>query len=51
MLELHKSNTAKIGSKALQENPNLVARGVFIEQEKLEYCREYDQIIQQAMLR
>jgi hypothetical protein len=27
MLELHKTNTAKLGSKALQETPSLAARG------------------------
>lgn len=48
MLELHKSNTAPIGSKKLDENPNMIARGIFIDEERPEYCAEYDKIVQQA---
>jgi 2-oxoglutarate ferredoxin oxidoreductase subunit beta len=49
MLELHKSNTAKIGSKALQANPGLTPRGIFVDKERPEYCAEYDKIIDYAM--
>ena len=48
MLKLHKTNTAKIGSKALQENPSLTPRGIFVEKDRPEYCAEYDKIIAQA---
>ncbi len=48
MLELHKSNTAKIGSKALKENPGLTARGIFVQEERPEYCSEYNKIINHA---
>lgn len=48
MLELHKTNTAKIGSKALEENPNLTPRGIFVEIDRPEYCEEYDKIIAYA---
>lgn len=51
MLELHKTNTAPIGSKALEENPNLVPRGIFRQDEKPEYCEEYDKVVQNAMER
>lgn len=48
MLELHKTNTAKLGSKALEENPNLTARGIFVQDERPEYCAEYDKLIEHA---
>jgi len=38
MLELHKTDTANLGSKALEENPGLVARDIFVDREKPEYC-------------
>lgn len=49
MLENYKNNTVKIGSRALTENPALIARGIFADVEKPEYCREYDKIIERAM--
>lgn len=49
MLELQKANTAKIGSKALEKNPDLMPRGIFVDIEKPEYCEEYDKIIAFAM--
>lgn len=49
MLELHKTNTAKLGSKALEENPHLTPRGVFVQEELPEYCSEYDKVIAAAM--
>ena len=48
MLELHKSHTAKLGSKALNDNPSLTPRGIFVEKDRPEYCEEYDKIIEQA---
>ena len=51
MLEVQKNNTAKIGSKALAENPNLIPRGIFVQEERPEYCSEYDKIIQHAQQR
>lgn len=49
MLNLHKTNTAPIGSKKLEENPGLVARGIFVAEERSEYCQEYDKVISSAM--
>ena len=51
MLEVHKNNTAKIGSKALAENPDLIPRGIFVQEDRPEYCQEYDKIIEHAMQR
>lgn len=49
MLNLYKDNTAKIGSKALEERPGLIPRGIFVEKDRPEYCVEYDKIIAAAM--
>jgi len=49
MLEIHKDNTAKLGSKALEENPSLIPRGIFVDEQRPEYCAEYDKIIKHAM--
>jgi 2-oxoglutarate/2-oxoacid ferredoxin oxidoreductase subunit beta len=49
MLERMKDITTPIGSKAKKENPDLIERGVFINEEKPEYCSEYKKIIERAM--
>ncbi len=48
MMELHNSNTAKLGSKKLNENPDLLARGIFVDADRPEYCQEYDRVIEAA---
>ncbi len=49
MMENYNKITAKLGSKALEENPNLLGRGIFVDNERPEYCTEYDKIIAHAM--
>ncbi len=49
MMKRMKASTTPIGSKAKAENPALIERGVFVQEDKPEYCREYDQIIERAM--
>lgn len=49
MMEYYKNNTTPVGSQAKKENPDLVERGVFVEKEMPEYCKEYDKIIERAM--
>jgi 2-oxoglutarate ferredoxin oxidoreductase subunit beta len=51
MMERMKEMTTPIGSKAKKENPDLIERGVFIKEEKPEYCSEYEKIIEKAMKR
>lgn len=51
MLEIHKNNTAKLGSKQLETNPLLIPRGIFVDLEKPEYCSEYEKIIEYASKR
>lgn len=49
MMNLYKKVTTPIGSKAKQENPDLIERGIFIQEERPEYCREYEKIVDKAM--
>ncbi len=49
MMKNYNNITAKIGSKALEENPELLGRGIFVQKERPEYCTEYDKIIEFAM--
>jgi len=48
MIKGYKDNTTPIGSKAKKENPDLIERGIFVQEELPEYCSEYDQIIARA---
>ncbi len=48
MVEQFKTDTTPIGSKAKQENPELIERGIFVEKDLPEYCAEYDKIIARA---
>jgi len=49
MMRHFKDSTTPIGSKAKQENPELIERGVFVQKDTPEYCQEYDKIIERAM--
>ncbi len=50
MMEGYKTNTAKIGSKKLEKDPNMIARGIFVENTDVpEYCEAYDEVIKTAM--
>lgn len=48
MLNDYKANTTPIGSKAKEENPDLIERGIFIQEDRPEYCTEYDKVIERA---
>ncbi|MEA1967049.1 MAG: 2-oxoacid:ferredoxin oxidoreductase subunit beta, partial [Thermodesulfobacteriota bacterium] len=48
MLEFYRKNSAKVGSKALETNPDLIARGIFVDHDTPEYCKEYEKVIQRA---
>ncbi len=49
MLEWFKNTTTPIGSKAKQEDPSLIERGVFVQKELPEYCSEYAKVVERAM--
>jgi 2-oxoglutarate ferredoxin oxidoreductase subunit beta len=38
-----------VGSDAKKKNPELIERGIFLQKDLPEYCKEYDRIIQTAM--
>ena len=48
MLEYFKDQTTPIGSKAKTENTDLIERGIFVQEERPEYCAEYGKIIDRA---
>ncbi|MFP4212809.1 MAG: 2-oxoacid:ferredoxin oxidoreductase subunit beta [Desulfohalobiaceae bacterium] len=48
MLEWLKENTTKQGSKAKQDNPELIERGIFIQEQRPEYCEQYQNLVDQA---
>ena len=49
MMNSYKDSTTPIGSKAKQEDPKLIERGVFVQKELPEYCTEYEKIMQKAL--
>ena len=51
MMESYKTGTVKIGSKKLEQNPELIQRGIFMEDTSVpEYCEAYDRIIERAQM-
>ncbi len=48
MVKYFRDNTAQSGSKKLKENPGLTEIGLFVEEDRPEYCSEYDKIIERA---
>jgi len=49
MMEWMKDVTTPVGSKAKEENPDLIERGIFVQKELPEYCSEYNKVIERAM--
>ncbi len=49
MMERYKDITVPVGSKKKEDNPDLIERGIFMQKDAPEYCREYDKIMQKAM--
>lgn len=48
MMKRYRENTTPIGSKAKQEDPNLIERGIFVQDTRPEYCEEYEKVIERA---
>ncbi|MDL2207524.1 2-oxoacid:ferredoxin oxidoreductase subunit beta [Desulfovibrio sp. OttesenSCG-928-M16] len=48
LLEYFRDNSAPLGSKKLEENPELIARGIFRDESQPEYCEQYAKIIEKA---
>ena len=51
MLNSYKEGTVPIGSEKLKSNPDLIERGIFIEEDRPEYCEEYIRTITDAQAR
>ena len=49
MMEYFKDHTTPVGSEAKKKDSNLIERGIFIQEERPEYCSEYERIIERAM--
>jgi 2-oxoglutarate ferredoxin oxidoreductase subunit beta len=49
MMTRMKEITVPIGSKKKASHPELIERGIFVQEEKPEYCSEYGKIIERAM--
>lgn len=48
MLKHYKDQTVPIGSEKKKENPALIERGVFVREERAEYCAEYERTVETA---
>ncbi len=46
LLEHYRDTTAPLDSKKYEENPNLIPRGIFRQEERPEYCEEYAKLIE-----
>jgi len=47
MLKMFKDRTALLGSPALEKDPTLIPRGIFVDKQEPEYCESYEAIIRQ----
>jgi len=50
MMKFFKEQTTPVGSKAKEQNPALIERGIFVEKDLPEYCEEYSKIIARAQV-
>jgi 2-oxoglutarate ferredoxin oxidoreductase subunit beta len=48
IMESYRDNTAPLGSPKLRERPELIPRGIFVQEERAEYCAEYARIVRAA---
>jgi 2-oxoglutarate ferredoxin oxidoreductase subunit beta len=48
MLNYFKEKTTPIGSGKKEKDPSLIERGIFVQEERTEYCAEYDKIVGKA---
>ncbi len=48
MLNHYRTGTTTIGSKKKEEDPELIERGIFVQEERPEYCAEYAKIVEKA---
>lgn len=48
MLNYFKTHTVPVGSKKSEEAPELMERGIFVDEKRPEYCAEYEKILKKA---
>ncbi|MDR2604215.1 MAG: 2-oxoacid:ferredoxin oxidoreductase subunit beta, partial [Desulfovibrio sp.] len=48
IMEYYRDSTALLGSSKLRERPELIPRGIFVQEERAEYCAEYARILRSA---
>lgn len=48
MLKSFRDNTAKLGSRAIQDNPDLIPRGIFVDSDAVDYGTAYVEMCQKA---
>jgi 2-oxoglutarate ferredoxin oxidoreductase subunit beta len=48
MMNHYRTHTTPIGSKEKETNPDLIERGIFIQEKRPEYCAEYAKVIETA---
>ncbi len=48
MMQLFKEKTVPIGDKKKEQNPQMIERGIFVQEARPEYCNEYDKVIERA---
>ena len=50
MLKSYKAGTVPIGSEKKEQNPDLIERGIFIQEERPEYCEEYEKYVKKSQI-
>jgi 2-oxoglutarate ferredoxin oxidoreductase subunit beta len=50
MLNHYKANTARKGGKKKKERPDLTERGIFVQENRPEYCEEYRKTVEKAQV-
>ena len=48
MMKFFKNATTPVGSSEKKQNPDLIERGIFVQEERPEYCAEYEKIVKKA---
>lgn len=48
MMKVYKEQTARIGSKKLETQTDLVPRGIFVQETRPEYCDRYAEVVAEA---
>jgi 2-oxoglutarate ferredoxin oxidoreductase subunit beta len=50
MMTFFRENTVRLGSKKKEEHPELIERGIFVEEERTEYVEAYLEHVKKEMI-